>query len=401
MKVTMSAPTTHPPLFDDLDRTDPSPAGYEEHSFSFMNRVNQPFWDRVRDELDRWFAGYPSEHAADLRGRFRDGSPAQHFGAWWELYLHRLLTCLEFEVEVHPDLPVTEAKPDFRITRDEKSVLIEAATTFSGIVDEERDGVREAWIKAAADEASNPNFFVGLEFERVGAQRPSVREIVNPLERWLDQLDPDEVSKEGLVDAPTLRLPVRDWELVFTAIPVKPEARGRPDHRMLGMGPSMGGMVNDVDMLMRTLERKRSKYGRPDEPFMLAVLLMSAFMENEDIEQALLGRMAWEIDVDDPTGGRWIRQRNGFWLRGAQPRGTRVSGVLTGTNIMPWTVAKTWLRLWPNPWATSPLHVEFGFPRGVANTRGRVSYEDVPGLPGAVLGLSPDWPGPERPFEGN
>lgn len=121
-------------LFDDFERTNPFPAKEGEDSFSFMNRVAQPFWERIRSELDEWFAVYPPEDAKDLRSRFRDQSPAQHYAAWWELYLHELFRRLGFEIEVHPELEGVSGRPDFRVARDDAAFYVEAATTFSGIV---------------------------------------------------------------------------------------------------------------------------------------------------------------------------------------------------------------------------------------------------------------------------
>lgn len=139
-------------------------------------------------------------------------------------------------------------------------------------------------------------------------------------------------------------------------------------------------------MLERTLERKRSKYGKPAEPLVFAVLLISP-MDNEDIEGALLGRIAMQIDPDDPSAeGTWIRQRNGFWMKGAQARGTRVSAVITGTSLMPWNVATTWPRLWPNPWAARPLSVELFFPIAAADEKGGFSYEDRDDGPAEIFG---------------
>jgi hypothetical protein len=64
-------------LFDEFERTDPSPRGYEEDTFSFLNRVDQPFWQEIRDELERWYADYPDEeHGFGLRARFRKADPA-------------------------------------------------------------------------------------------------------------------------------------------------------------------------------------------------------------------------------------------------------------------------------------------------------------------------------------
>lgn len=386
-------------LFSAIERTDPRPSRYGEDSFAFLDRVDQKFWQRIRIELEQWFAEYPTDEATDLRSRFRDKDPAQHFAAWWELYLHRLFNQLRFRVEVHPELEGVSSRPDFRITGPDGSFLVEAATTFSGIVDEDRDSTREGWIMAAIEEVKAPDFFVGIEFERVGMERPSAREIATRVEAWLSGLDPDAITDPTLNDAPKRLFEFRDWKFELTALPVKSESRGKPGHRVLGFGPVTAGYVNDVDMLERTLERKRRHYGKPDEPLVFAVLLMSP-ADNEDIEGALLGRIAWQFDPEDPDAeGNWIRQRNGFWMKGAQARGTRVSAVITGTSLMPWNVATTWPRLWPNPWAARRLSTDLPFPTAIADERGGVTYEDRDGSPAGIFGLPSDWPGPEDRFE--
>jgi hypothetical protein len=86
-------------------------------------------------------------------------------------------------------------------------------------------------------------------------------------------------------------------------------------------------------------------------------------------------------------------------MKGAQARGTRVSAVITGTSLMPWTVAKTWPRFWPNPWATQPLSASLPFPTATPDDRGAVTYEDRDDSPAGIFGLPDDWPGPEDRFE--
>ena len=385
-------------LFSEMERTDPGPRRYGEDSFSFLDRVDQRYWECIRSELESWFAEYPDEEKADLRARFRDKSPAQHYAAWWELYLHRLFSRLGFRVDVHPELAEVSGRPDFRITSSQGSFLLEAAATFSGIVAEDRNGAREDWIMAAIEEVRAPDFFVGITFEKVGMERPSAREVVNRVEAWLATLDPDAIP--ALEDAPTRLFEVRDWEFELKAIPVKPESRGKPDHRVLGMGPMTTGYVNDVDKLERTLERKRRQHGKPSEPLVFAVLLMSPTFDNEDIEGALLGRTALMLDPDDlDAEGTWIRQRNGFWMKGGRARGTRVSAVITGSCLLPSSVAKTWPWLWPNPWAARPLTVDLPFPVATASKSGEVSYEDRGDGPHDIFGLPSEWPGPENRFE--
>lgn len=384
-------------LFDLGVRTNPLPAASDEDSFRFMNRVDQPFWERIRDELEGWFAGYPREHAPDLRARFRNAAPAQHFAAWWELYVHRAFTQLGFGVEVHPALPETSRRPDFRVTGEGDSFLVEAATTFSGIVDDERHAERDGWIIAAIEKASSPNFDIQLEVERSGLQRPAVREIVEPVERWLAALDPDDAIAAGYDARPTLPLSVRDWELTLAALPRKRDARGRRDRP--GVLPPMStGYVDTVAKLRGTLTRKRRQHGVQEEPVIVAVLLVSGFVDDEDIARALLGDIGWQFDRKNPSDGRWVRERNGFWMQGSRARGTRISAVLTANGLTPQNAAKAWPRLWSNPWARRPLSAELPFPTASADRNGGVTYQDVEVSPAALLGIPEDWPGPEGPF---
>src|SRR5947208_6856137 len=133
-------------LFDDIARSDPSPSSYGEDTFSFYNRVDGVIWQRIRDALEAWFAEYPADHAAKLRGDFRSNRQGSHAGALWELYLHHLLRSLGYEVRVHPEVPDTSHQPDFEARCSNQRLYIEAAVVFSGIVDEEADPVREGWI---------------------------------------------------------------------------------------------------------------------------------------------------------------------------------------------------------------------------------------------------------------
>jgi hypothetical protein len=98
-------------LFDEMERIDPTPARRGEDSFAFLNRASSVYWSKVRAELERWYEVFPDD-GSDVRNRFRNSSPQQHYAAWWELYLHRVLTQLGFVVEVHPPLRGSRNHPD-------------------------------------------------------------------------------------------------------------------------------------------------------------------------------------------------------------------------------------------------------------------------------------------------
>jgi hypothetical protein len=375
-------------LFDGLERTNASPAKHGEDSFHFLNRAASTYWRTIREELEQWFQTYPSTHRADLRSRFRSRRPDQHWAAWWELYLFRVFTALGFSVEVHPDVATGPGRPDFRVDAEE-NFYVEATTVFSGVVEEGRHGERESWILNALDEGRSDNFFVGVRFDTVGQERPSTREVVRPVEKWLRGLDPDVVAASMKAGArpPIHPFAFRDWRIRLEAFPIRPEARGDPDHRLVGVGPMSGGYVNDREILGKALERKKRRHSKVDSPLVVAVLGMSTFLDDLDVEQALFGSEAVVID-----SGQLVRKPDGFWrgTRGASARD--VSAALVGTAIHPPFVTTRWPRLWLNPWATRPLDVEVPFPKATVEAE-RLSFTDETHPPHEVLALPSDWPG--------
>jgi len=376
------------PLFDEFERADASPAKYGEDSFHFLNRAAGPFWSAVRDELERWFQVYPPAHAADLRNRFRSRRPDQHWAAWWELYLFRVFTALGFEVEVHPEVANGPGRPDFRI-RGEQTFYVEATTVFSGIVEDGRHGERESWILYALNEAKSANFFVWVHFENVGAERPRIREVVAPVEEWLESLDPEVVAASmNTGQRPPMRsFGFRDWRIRLEALPKRADARGDPDHRLVGAGPMSVGFVNDREMLGKALDRKRRRHSKVDAPLILAVLGMSPVLDEEDVGQALFGSEAVVID-----SGQLIRRADGFWRTTRGPSARDVSAVLVGAAINPWSITLRWPRLWLNPWANRTLQEDLPFPSAHVEAE-RLVLTDEKRPPHEVLGLPPDWPG--------
>jgi hypothetical protein len=191
---------------------------------------------------------------------------------------------------------------------------------------------------------------------------------------------------------------VRDWKLVFRPLPIKPERRGK-EGPMLGIYPASSGYVNDKPMARKTLERKRRQFRQLDGPFIVALLTTSPSMDDESIAEALFGSEAVQVRVDDPTSEpKTIRKRDGFWMPGMRPRGTRVSAVLVGKSLLPWTCTRELPRLWLNPWATHPLVRTDPFPATTADERPAFTSHDPSVKAFEVLGLPEEWPGPEPPF---
>lgn len=388
-------------LFDDVERSDSAPTAYGEDSYTFLNRADGVVWARIRDVLDAWFAQYPSEHAADLRGKFRSKRPGAHWSAWWELYLHHLFSRLGYLVAVHPEVPDSNRRPDFELSRRAERLYVEAAVVFSGIVDEEHDGVREGWIMDAVDRGTSRNFHVRIEFEHLGEKRPRERDIYRRVEDWLAGLDPDEVSTaySQTQELPSKTIVVDDWRLRFEAIPVKPEARGgEVPGRLLGMGPITGGPVDDKVQLRDTLKHKRGRYGTLEIPLVVAVNCASSFMEDEDLGAALYGSIAIQYREGAPGSAKSVRLNDGTWIGERGPRGQRMSAVLSAVQLHPWTAVRVAPQLWHNPWAGRPLSIDWPFTAWHCSDEGLVTSDEREVDMAKLLELPPEWPGPEAAF---
>jgi len=140
---------------------------------------------------------------------------------------------------------------------------------------------------------------------------------------------------------------------------------------------------------------KSGKYGTPGLPIVVAVNLLSTFGDERAVEQALFGSLALRVPIGgDASATETIRQQDGVWMRDGQPLATRVSAVLEGPGLSPWTIAQKWPRLWLNPWAAHPLEIDIPVPQRVGDMTGRVEYLDSQTPPRQLFNLVEDWPGP-------
>lgn len=362
-------------LFDEMDRSDDSPGRHTEHSFHFLNRRAGAFWDQVRGYLDRSYADFPDEDKPGLVSRLRKDDERQHLPAWWELYLYSLLTELDYEVEIHPELPGSSKNPDFLVTRGPLSMYVEAAVVFNG----QQDADAWNWVCDCVNDAKNPDFMVDLEIPTAGNKRPSKAKIVEPLEKWLATLDADQVLADRAAgrDLPRTQLPAGEWILDYTAAPVLPERRGMP-RRLIAIYPTRPATFSqDVEQLRKTLIKKGANYSKLeqplDKPLVVAIMSWSSIDEPE-LKEALFGR------------------KGGYWRGDTDPRGTRVSAVLFGNTMRAWRVEKELPELWLNPWATNPLTYTEPFATVTRDEDGAFVRTAASKTAGEVFDLPPGWP---------
>lgn len=319
------------------DRTDATPRAHREPAYGFLDRAAGPRWDRVRAELDGWFARLPAPARADLCNRFAQAAELDHAGAFWELWVHEAHRARGFEVTVNIGCEAGARRQDFVLARGRERCWLEATVVGGDSPLSFTERRLDEQLRDIVATVRAPRFSLALEIVRYGACSPGRRRIVPPLERWLGTLEPRELRTTSSVR----RLAFDDFVIDVEAIAL-PDELARPcGYAQLVPRGAAAGAVNDVRPLRRKIKKKAARYGDLDKPYLLAVLALGDHVHEGDVERALLGASAQDHAVWHGPGG---------------PCNTRLSGVLVARGLRSTdptaAVAPT---LWRNPWAVLPV----------------------------------------------
>lgn len=383
-------------LFDDVKRTSTEPMRYGESNFSFLNRIGIEYFSAVRSLLDAWFGKVPDIAQPDLRSRLMSRDERHFLGAFWELYLHELLTQLSYPVTIHPSLGEGTSRPDFEIDCEGSSVFVEA--TVVSISD--AAAAAEARLEQVYDtinKLKTSDFFIGLHAFQGSSSSPSVRRLIPAIQAWLAALNPDQVTAEykGGHPLPERTFSDSGWVLHITAIPRKEEAWGTAG-RPLGLTTSGLFPVDNYSPMLRSLQQKATDHRRTTRPVIIAMLCNRIAVRTNDVERALFGlegarlrNGVTDVELEAPVFGQ------GLWHGPSGPRNRHISAVVTCLKMTPEKVARTEPLVWLNPWAESPLTcphplrvVQVESPDALAITEASAQIHDL-------LGIPIDWPGPE------
>lgn len=383
-------------LFSSIERTCLGPRNYVETSFEYLDRSARPEAVRVRTVFEKWYGDFPDQDG-DLAARFRSRVDTQSAGAAFELFLHQLLLGLGCTVHVHPETESGKGtRPDFLVRdKDHREFYLEATVVTDRSETDRAAEARKHAVYQAIERVSCPNFYLLLDVKGDPKTPPPAAKLRAFLKRWLESLDPDALIRDG-IDAeslPRCTWKHDDWKIAFTAAPRSPERRGNPDIRVIGALMTEPRWVATWQSIRNSVVAKGNRYGNLGKPLVVAVNVGRFDLDRIDEMNALFGQESYVFSCGDLTSTpRMMRQRDGVWHGVHGPQYRRISAVLVAKQIEPWTIAKSNVTLYLNPWAEHPL---FGplheLDRALPEDSGKMRW--VAGRhPREILDLAEGWP---------
>jgi hypothetical protein len=348
-------------IFEDVARAYSGPADHGESHWSFLNRSARPEFDEARGRIESWFAHLCPALQPGVRQRLRSEDDQDFAAGFWELYLHELFMRLGYEITCEAETP-NGRNIDFLLRCGGIAFYLEATIARESEAEQAADARRNR-IYRELDKLESADFMLGIQIESAGtSELRKVRVLRRQLGEWLTTLDPDETQRqwEEIGEVPTW--PWSDgsgWSLVFEAFPNKPEHRGQPARRPLGVLMDKPiGPIDDEGRLRGALRRKRpGDYGDIALPYVVAIC-EEAFVDDAwHRENVLFGHQAIEFGPGLPP--RSVRKPDGTWRGpGARPLNRRLAAVLFASRLTPWTIDQTRLEWWDNPFANQPVPVD-------------------------------------------
>ncbi len=390
-------------LFDCFGHGDSSSRCCSESAFHFLDRSDRPGATAIRKTIEQWFLRYPSVHQARFRADFRSANDLQHRAAFFELLLHELLLCLGYSLDVHPVVNLDRGRrPDFLVTSAVDPPFVLEAVLASE--ESKRELAASSRIEAVIEQLNRRlkvrDFFLGVRIEGVPRTPVPSDRVLRFLKFQIDRLNASG-QPVVFVSADQGLYPRWPYEhdgcvLEFFPIPRTVSSKTGDSGRPIGLITSDARWRNASAVIKDAVRKKSNRYGDLGQPYVVAVNVWGelGLIDRSDIVSALFGNEQWIVSK---SSGEWkvdrcARALNGVWTSGAGPLCTRVSAVLVGSLVSPWSIHNSEMYLCHNPWAKKPYCGALTrLPQAVPRD-GHVVWTEGDSL-SRVLGLPEGWPG--------
>ncbi|MGO9119175.1 MAG: hypothetical protein ACLQPD_16405 [Desulfomonilaceae bacterium] len=384
-------------LFSDITRTAVDSKSDEESHYSYLNRIAWIEASTIRGVLQDWFSRYPTSEKKRFLSRFCTDDDISFLSSFFELYLHELLLRLNYTVELET-LSSSGKRPDFLVRSADGNEFFMEAVLATGMSDEEIAAEkRKNIVYGSLEKIESPDFFICMNISGNPTEPPSGKKLRKKISLWLESLNYEDLLakliNEGKSAMPKLGYSEKGWNIEFYVLP-KQSARGKTGIRPVGL-KFFGFRFRDTRTAIRdAITRKATRYGELGNPYVVAVNSLQWPIDQIAIMEALFGKEVWSVPRTGFEGEPEMRRRpDGAWTCEKGPQNTRVSAVLLGVSIHPWTMVddKGDLLLCHNPWAQFNCNGKITELSELVY-RGDSMWKKSGIHPRVILGLPAKWP---------
>ena len=377
-------------VFDDMEPDLEGPMAPDETDFGYLSRSTRPEAARVRELIESWVCHYPEEHRSALVARLRSKIDDAHQSAFFELALHELLLVTgHVIIAIEPKLEHTAYSPDFFVqapdgTRFYLEAVVATAKSAQAVAADKRLNV----AIAAIERVESPAHFLDLHVEGKPSQPVRGRHLRGALRAWIAALPDSEAAKH------VPPFVYEEFGAKFTIAAFHRRHRAEPGERAVGVRSREPYWGTLGDGIRESVDKKASKYGELDAPYVVAVNATGEYQNAEDAFDALFGSPCIIVRHYDDGRVEHMDSRNpdGVWRGKNGPRNIRLSAVLSTERLSPWSVELRRVRLIRNPWAAKPLAAVPLQVDEVNPIEGKFVKSQGKAL-GTLLGLHSGWPG--------
>lgn len=314
--------------------------------------------NKLRQLINRWFKNIPTDDQKDLGSRLRSKDDRQHFPAYFELVWHQFFLEEGWGVTIHPDLPNSQNKPDFKISLNRSDLYVEVATVFENKEMREKEERFEKFL-GVLDKIEHyfaVTVWLKTDLPKTFDLKRDGKLVADYLKKELDKLDSKTQARGRSI---TRRYTHNGIDVKFTFNAWKKVAK-----RKIISGWSGGGYSGNArDQIKKALEIKVKKYravkniGKP-----LVVVICSdghPTVDENALDTALYGNhmVTWTVGSTDNTS-EWTRDRTGMVTPTPafpNPMNTRLSAVIFCQEKPNKEKVFYTMKVFHNPWAVNPL----------------------------------------------
>ncbi|WP_316751512.1 hypothetical protein [Pedobacter gandavensis] len=324
----------HKTLFDQKERSLQGSADYNSDPYEYYNDSARTDVGIVRETIESWFKMYPDEEKDEMIARFK----VSFDDTFFELYIYTLFSAMGYKLSVHPEIPDTLKRPDFKAEKGTEMFYIEVKHISMLSQTEKSQKRRENVLLDGMNKIDASNFLLNLKKITFKDQsQPSNKMIIKFFNEAIGKIDPDEYEKEllrvGFGGMPSITYEDEKVKIELSLF-VKVEHKRGIQSRSIGSHPFQTQWGNDSATIKSALGTKGSRYGKFNAPYIICLNKQSISLDILELQESLYGSMEYSWSTNPENRDEKLRlSGNGFFGSSKNKKFTRVSGVyLTNAN---------------------------------------------------------------------